>query len=230
MKFDFAYLTASLILLGFWLLCFCFMKKERKALFWTAIIFAPAGPFSEFWHLQDYWHPPYLIDIKIGDWLFGIEDYITTFSLSGIAAGLFEYGFRKTDGPSLPVMTWKTFLKLHGWGLLGLALMLLFYNVAGMCSIHSILLTIVICSAIMLWSKRQMLKLLLPLSFLFGFMYWIFLVFIFMPLFPGVLPALWKLETTWGFMIAGVPVEEFLWGAAIMLFGGPVLRVNSKYT
>jgi hypothetical protein len=227
--YDYAYFAASLIFLTFWLFCFILLKTERKAMLWTSAIFASAGPISEFWHLQDYWHPVYLVDIRIGDWLFGVEDFITTFSLAGMAAGVFEWAAKRKEWPALPAMSMKAFLKMHGWGLLGLVTMAFCFSVLSICSIHAILLTLLLCSTTMLFGKWQIVKLVLPLSLMYGILYWLFLVFIFMKLYPGVIPALWKLQTTWDLMLAGVPVEELLWGMTIMLFGGPVIRMNSFF-
>ncbi len=228
--YQYAYFTLSLFLFGLWLLCFLLFKKERQAIFWTALIFAPAGPFSEFWHLQDYWEPVFIFEVSIGPWRWGIEDYISSFSISGIAAGIFEFFARRKGLPELPRFNLKAFIKLHAWGLLGLGMMALFASGIGFCSIHSIMLTLLLCGTMLLRGNKHLISLASVLSLMFGTLYWLILFAFLVPLYPGLIPAIWKLETTWGLLIGGIPIEEFLWACCIMLFGGPVLRLNSSFS
>jgi len=79
-----------------------------------------------------------------------------------------------------------------------------------------------------LYGRWKIFALTIPVAVVFGVLFWLFYVSFFIPIFPGVIHALWNLEATLSIMLAGVPVEEVLWAFTAALFTGPVFRVCSS--
>lgn len=225
--FAYAYAVITLAFIVIWTALLVLLPRSRPAIFWTSLIFAPAGPVGEYWLIPDYWHPIYLIDIAVGSWHFGFEDYLITFAVAGISAGIFESLALRRGFAELPRTSFGTLLRMFGWGVVGFFLMLLLVSGVGLNSIHAILLIVMIASLLMFFGRWKILSLIVPISVIFGLFVWLFYVVFFLPIFPGVIQALWNLENTWGIMLAGVPMEELLWAFTAALFAGPVFRVSS---
>lgn len=225
--YDNAYLEGSLFWMVIWMFVYILLPRHRRAILWTSLLLAPAGPIIEYWSLQDYWNPVYIIDISIGKWHFGLEDYLLAFALAGVCAGSFESLAVRKGFPELPHISFRILIRMSGWGSLGLVLMFLLASVLQVGSIYSILLAVSATALLMLARKGQIFTLTLPLAIIFGLTYWIFYWLFFVPRFPGCFEALWNLEETWGIMWLGVPVEEVLWATVTMLYAGPILRVCS---
>ncbi|MFQ5925107.1 MAG: lycopene cyclase domain-containing protein [Dehalococcoidia bacterium] len=185
------------------------------------------GIISEFWFIPEYWHPIYLLDIAVGGWRFGLEDFLITFAVAGIAAGIFEGLALRRGFAELPRVSRRTLLRMIGWGVVGLFLMVLLASGLDMNSMHAVLLIVMILSLLMLFGRWKIFPLVIPIAVIFGLLYWLFCVVFFLPIFPGVIQAFWNLENTWGIMLAGVPIEEPLWAFTTALFTGPVFRVSA---
>lgn len=162
-----------------WVALFLLQPRNQRAMLWTGLIFAPAGPINEFWSLKDYWHPIYLITIR--EWRFGIEDYIVTFALAGISAGVFEGLVLRRGFTELPPVSVKTILRMWGFGAVGLCLLALFASGFRFNSIHALLLSVMITSIILLFGRWKILLLILPVAAIYGFLYWVF-SFVLLPL------------------------------------------------
>lgn len=225
--FTYAYAVMTLTFIVIWTALFVLLPRSRPAIFWTSLIFAPAGPISEFWFIPEYWHPIYLIDIAVGGWHFGVEDFLGTFALAGILAGIFESLALRRGFAELPRVSFGTLLRMIGWGVVGFFLMAFLASGLEMNSSYAILLTVMVTSLLMLLRRWKILPLVMPIAVIFGLLFWLFYVVFFLPIFPGVIQAFWNLENTWGIMLVGVPIEELLWASTAALFAGPVFRVCS---
>jgi len=224
--YTYAYLVGSLFWLAAWLVMYVMLPRHRPAMLWTGLLLASAGPISEYWSLQDYWHPVYIVEISIGGWRFGPEDCVLSFTLTGVCAGVFEAIAEKRGLPGLPRVTFGTMVRVMGWAALGLVLMIGLDYVPGLHSMRSLLLAVAVVSLLMLVGKPRVLRLALPLAVVFAMLDWVLYWALFARLFPGVFEALWKLEQTWGVAWLGVPIEEVLWAGFTMLFAGTVLRAS----
>ncbi len=225
--FTYAYAVGTLTFIVIWVALFVLLPRSRPAIFWTSLIFAPAGPISEHWLIPDYWHPIYIMDIAIRSWHFGLEDYFITFAVAGISAGIFESLALRRGFAELPRVSFGTLLRMFGWGVVGIFLMALLVSGFGLSSIHALLLIVMVLSLLMLSRRWNIFLLIIPISVIFGLLFWLSYVVFFLPTFPGVILALWNLENTWGIMLAGVPMEEPLWAFTVALFTGPVFRISS---
>src|SRR3990170_753169 len=111
------YTIMSLTLCIIWVALYFFLPQCRRSMFWTSWPFASGGPLFEYWHRSDYWHPPYLIDFVIGNWHFGIEDYVTAFSVIGISTAIFEILALRKGLASIPSINAKTYFGIKFWGI-----------------------------------------------------------------------------------------------------------------
>jgi len=224
-KLAYTFLTLPFVIL--WIVLYLKSPGIRKAMLVMSALSGLAGPIGEYWFLRDYWHPDYVLPVTVGNWRFGIEDYVLTFAMTGTAMVLFEkFGARKKWGP-LPSVSWKSLFRLDMVGNFGILLMVLFTSVIGLNSIYAILLAMVASSAPLYWARPAWILSALPVAAVFSLYYWIVLKFLWMPLFPGILERWWNLEALWGFRLAGVPAEEPLWAFCVALFAGPMYRFCS---
>lgn len=113
------------------------------------------------------------------------------------------------------------------WGVVGLSLMILFASGIDMKSVHAMLLAVTLTSLLMLFGRWEIFPLIIPTAVILSFLVWLLYVVFFIPIYPGVIQALWNLEATWGIMLVGVPIEEVLWGFTTGLFAGSAFRVCS---
>lgn len=226
--YQYAYMAAAVFWFAIWLLLLLMWPRQRWAMIWTGLLLGQAGPVSEFWFLQDYWRPEYVMEFSLGSWRFGLEDWLATLALAGICAGVFERVAIARGFPPLPAIKVSTVARLLGLCLAGLFLMWVFATLLGWGSIYSLLIAITAVAIGMLVGHARVARLAIALALIAGAVYWAFYALLFVPFFPGVLEALWNLEKTSGLRVLGVPVEEFVWVSATMLFVGPLLRVCSR--
>ena len=223
--FSYAYAVMTLFFVVIWVVLFILLRRSRPAIFWTSFILAMAGPVGEYWLNPGYWHPIYLVNISYRGWHFGLEDFFVTFAIAGISAGIFESIALRKGFTELPHITSKVPLRMLGLCTLGFLIMVFLASGIDLSPIHALLLAVIIPSFIMLYRKWETFALIIPIAVICGALFWLFYVFFFIPLFPGVIQALWNLDATLGIMLAGVPLEEMLWAFTAALFAGPVYRV-----
>lgn len=89
MLYEYAYITGCLILAIFWLFIFLKRKDLHREMIWASLLGLPFG-IIEFFFVPYYWNPESLFDLmrKFG---FGIEGFIYSFSIAGIAAVGYEF-------------------------------------------------------------------------------------------------------------------------------------------
>src|SRR3990172_1210492 len=178
----------SLTLCIIWVALYFFLPQCRRSMFWTSWPFASGGPLFEYWHRSDYWHPPYLIDFVIGNWHFGIEDYVTAFSVIGISTAIFEI-------------------------------------LAGLNSIVALFIAFATLTILMQHRHWNIFSLAFISAVIFTVFYWLYYFIFFELFFPSAISTYWKLGNTWGIMITGIPIEEFIWAFLTCLFLAPVYRL-----
>jgi hypothetical protein len=222
-----AYSVMTLPFVFLWIALFLKSPGIRLAMVLMSALGGLAGPISEYWHLRDYWHPDYFLPVAVGDWRFGIEDYILTFAMAGTAMSLFEKFAAKKEWGPLPPVSWRILFRLDMAGNFGILMMILFASIIGMNSIYAILLTILVCSAALYRTRPAWLLSILPAAAAFSLFYWMVLKFLLMPLFPGIIERWWNLDALWGVRLSVVPIEEPLWAFGVALFAGPAYRACS---
>lgn len=226
---SYFYAIGSLSFLIIWIAIYIFFPKHRRSMFWTSWNFAPAGPVSEYWLYSDYWHPQYLIDIRIYNWHFGIEDYLFTFATAGISAAMFELIASRENFIAIPKVSPKTYFKMKFWGFIGLIIMI-FISMLGLNSINANIVTVGIVIILIQYKHLNIFVLAVVSAVIFTFFYLLYYIFFLLPLFPGVIEKYWNLQNTFGIAWMGIPIEEFIWAFFSCLFAGPVYRICSTKT
>jgi len=218
------YTIMSLTLCIIWVALYFFLPQCRRSMFWTSWPFASGGPLFEYWHRSDYWHPPYLIDFVIGNWHFGIEDYVTAFSVIGISTAIFEILALRKGLASIPSINAKTYFRIKFWGIacIGLILIAIF---AGLNSIVALFIAFATLTILMQHRHWNIFSLAFISAVIFTVFYWLYYFIFFELFFPSAISTYWKLGNTWGIMITGIPIEEFIWAFLTCLFLAPVYRL-----
>ena len=223
------YTISSFFFLAIWFVLYIFLPQCRRSIFWTSWNFAPAGPITEYWHYSEYWYPPYLVDIIIGNWHFGVEDYILAFSIAGISSAIFEILAFKKGLENIPAVSAKTYFKMKFWGVIGFGLMIIIASV-GLNSTIAIILTMAIVALIIQYRHLNIFSLAIRGAVIFTIIYWLYFIILLIPIFPSVIKTYWNLKNTCGIRLTGIPIEEFIWAFFACLFAGPVYRVCSTKT
>ncbi|HEV3245136.1 MAG TPA: lycopene cyclase domain-containing protein [Candidatus Paceibacterota bacterium] len=209
---SYAYLIGDSILLFVWLVLFALRKDLRVQMIAMSLIVAPMGPLSELFYLRDYWDPR-----LIGGFRLGFEDLLFAFAIGGIAAVIYEEIFMRREKRA------KVSRPRH-W-IMGSACFALAWMLLGVFAFHinSIYVSISDLLAIgiaMLAVRRD----LIGDAVLSGLSVCVLLFvfdFTFLHLFPGVIQAWWQLRNLSGVLIAGVPLEELMWGFGWGFVAGP---------
>jgi hypothetical protein len=160
-------------------------------------------------------------------WTFGFEDFLITFAIAGISAGVFENIALKNGFPELPRFTGITLLRIFAFCVAGFFFMIVLASLFKLPPIHALLLAVIIPTTLMLYREWKYLNLIIPIAIILAFVFWLFYLLFIFPLFPGLIQALWNLYPTFGIMILGVPLEEMLWVIVTALFAGPIYRFCS---
>ncbi|MBI5100820.1 MAG: hypothetical protein HZB33_03125 [Nitrospirae bacterium] len=195
-------------------------------MFRIGLMYMPAGPACEFWHLTDYWHPEYLFDITVGPLKFGVEDLITTFSVTGISATIFEFIARRRGMPKLPDFTAKIFYGMTINGVYALGVVILLATGLGMNSIYAVQITALLFAFLNSRKRKDFFVAAMPVGIIVALICWM-TYSVLMPLFPGFFSQFWKLDRISGIMLGGVPVEELTWAFSVALLTGPFYRIFS---
>lgn len=227
-NYTYTCVVYALLFLLAWTLVYALSPRARTAMIWTGLAFAPAALISELWHLQDYWSPIYVAQLKIGTVRFGgVEDYVFGFALAGISAGVFEALALRQGLPALPRASLLAYLRMTGLGLIGLSLMVVITTFLHLRSIHTAIVATTLTALLMFVLRPEVVSRALLTALAFAGFFWFFYAAIMIPLYPGMIDAFWMPHGNLGIRLGGVPVEEIIWGFSASLFAGPVFRVCS---
>lgn len=218
------YSIGVLFFLGIWFVLFMCVRKSRKPMLWSSLALGHAGPISEYWHLKDYWSPIYMREVQIGNWVFGIEDYLFAFAFAGLCAGIFDLLVRKSGEKELLRFDLMGFIELVLFGLacllvVGALVMFLKVN-----SLHAIIIAFLISAAVILVRRPNWITPAVQAASIAAVTMWIFYSGFYLTLFPTVVSEWWNVDALSGITLAGVPIEEVIWAWATALFTGPALR------
>lgn len=202
---EYTYLSLSITILAVWLVLSALRPDLRRMLMQSGLWVAAAGPVAEFWHFQDYWHPPLI-------WHIGPvapETLLFGFGIGGICAGLYPVLHGATIRKARLPSRWKEFSMMILAFILAL---ILFSDGTHVNSIIVVSAVFLACAAFIAYRRRD---LFLP-SLLTGIesaalivpVYWMFLY-----LAPEFLSKYWLLwNTPIGVRIFfGIPLTEIVW-------------------
>ncbi len=218
------YAIGGLFFLGIWSVLFTCVRKSRKPMLWSSLALGHAGPISQYWHVKDYWSPIYIREVQIGNWVFGIEDYLFAFAFAGLCAGIFDLLARKSGHKELPRFDPMGFIGFVLFGFACLLVMGALIVFVKLNSLHAIVVSFLISAAVILVRRPNWITPAVQAAFIAAAAMWIFYSGFFLRLFPEIVSEWWNIDTLSGITMGGVPIEEVIWAWATALFTGPALR------
>jgi hypothetical protein len=207
-----------------WAIFYTVARRTRKVVLSTSLAFCWVGPVLEYWHHKDYWNPEYVVRIAVGDWVFGIEDFLFSFAFAGLCAGVFDLIARRLGHDEEKGH--------HPSGLFVLALVGLGYAVvvgvlAEVFDFHSyyaVVATSLLATSVVLLRRPRWIPAAILAAFALGLSVWLSYWGFYLKVFPGIIEKWWNHDFLVGVFVAGVPVEEVIWAVACGLSVGPVVK------
>lgn len=209
----YVYLSGSLIFLALWAVFYWRRKDLRREMGVMSVLTAPLA-LSDLLFVPDYWQPKTLFGIPVG-----VEGFLFCFAVGGVAAVLYEILLQRRVSKSDRSLRRKS-LRHRLFFFAGPLIVLLLYLFARWSFIYAVLLGMAANGLIVVILRRDLFPALAFSGSVFALLH-TFLFILLLKVFPEML-SLWTLENLWGVLIAGVPIEEFLWafltGAAVGSF------------
>ena len=230
---KFTYLLGAFYFSVIWMVLFGLFPKERKVIFWSSVACGPAGPISEYWHRADYWRPELLLAVHIGNWTFGLEDFLFAFAFGGICTGIFDLLMRRIWQAEEIRFNLEGFIKLLAIVLFSLMLMGVLSWIFHLNSLPAISLSFILLAGFIFYRRPILLLPGLVAALLMMFFMWFFYWAFFLRLYPDIIGRWWISNALSGITLAKVPIEELIWAASAGLFIGPAARsslITSRYT
>lgn len=227
LPYRYTYLVGTLYFLAIWLLFFWKWPKRRWPMIFVGFLYLGLGIFAEyFWWTKDWWHPQTITGTKIGP-----EDFILSFTVSGISILVYKFFFKKDldrgfemNGKTLLAATQKLApLFFASFGVSSL----LFFTF----HIRSVISTSVgmIVSIVFVLARR---KDLLPAMFWSAILLTAISIpayFVFIFLSPGSVEAFWNFSQISGLKIIGIPIEDVIWFALAGFMMGGIVEYGFGY-
>lgn len=214
--YVYAYLIGCGILAIFWFLIYLKRKDLRQEMLWASFAGMPFGVLDYFL-VPRYWHPDSLFGL-IDKFGMGIESFLFLFFMSGLCSVVYEFVFRKkikrANGHGNHVLALVTPLAAF------FAFAVFFPDEV----IYVFIAAGIIGTFFIVLARRDLLLKAIFSGVLFAIFYG-FVFFLVVRLFPELVQSFYNLENMAGIFIAGVPLEEVLAG----LFVGSFWSVSYEY-
>lgn len=199
--YEYAYFVGCMMLFGVWVVFYLLRNDLRKELFFGSFLGLPFG-ITEIFFIHEYWYPPSLFNL-IAKYGFGVEDFIFSFFVGGIAAIIYEVVTKSKV---------KKFRPKHR-GILPIILFTLLFLVLEAVFPHTTIYNIFIAlcggSLYIGLLRRDLFTEMLVSGLTFGLLYF-FLFLIFNHLFPDFIKTTYNLANLTHLSIMNIPIEEFL--------------------
>ncbi len=215
------YLTGICMLLVLWGWFYLTRRDLRLRLLVMSLILLPLAPLGQYYFLRDYWHPPLILPLQVGGFVFGgLADLLFAFAMGGIATVAFPVLFRQiTVAGNAKPRRWISlaFLAIEGVCVIGLT-QFLHVN-----SILSSSLGFVLTAVLIVVTRRDLFKSVVVSGLISGLALagaegiLSFIV-------PLYLSRYWYLyNTEYGMLLFNrIPATEFMWGIAFGMVIGPI--------
>jgi hypothetical protein len=223
---KFTYLIGALFFIVIWMAFFGLFPKGRTVIFWSSLAWGPAGPISEYWHRADYWRPELIFAVHIGNWTFGLEDFLFAFAFGGICTGIFDLLRRRIWQAEDIRFNLKGFIKLLSIVLFSLMLMGVLSWIFHLNSLPAISISFILLAGSIFYRGSRLLLPGLVTALLMMFFMWLFYWAFFLRLYPDIIGRWWISNALSGITLAKVPIEELIWAASAGLFIGPAARYS----
>ncbi len=211
MEHSSAYLVGTILFAAVWLWLFIARRDLRREILTMSVIGSLFTPLALI-YLPDYWYPEHIIGHPLG-----IEDFLFAFFIAGIGGVLYEVIFGTAH-----VM--RAYRARGSRGILAVsvvaaAVLVGLSLIFGLNSIYSSYIAFAVIFFYILWFRRDLLVPSLINGALVGLLMFLFYQ-VWIALYPGVIQHWWMLKNISGILIAGVPLEEIVWGFSWGIVGG----------
>lgn len=215
-----AWLIWSMIFLLLWLVLYIANKSWRKKMIAVSLWTMPFG-LTEPLFVPNYWNPPTLFDLaqKTG---FDVESLIFTFAIGGIASVLYQVIYKVKAEPMSSHEKHLAWHRIHRFVLF--IPFLVFIILATATNLNHIYCGIVAMSsgALATLVCRPDLKVKIWIGgLLFSFLYFLFFELLNI-YYPGYVDTVWTFRNISGWLLAGVPLEELLFGFTFGMYWSSV--------
>ncbi len=207
---QYAYLAGCAILFTlFWLPLYLYRRETRPAMLLMSAFAAPLGPLTTLFYWHDYWMPLYAVPA-----LTGLEDFIFSFLIGGVAGAAYSVAFGLSAPGPRPrgKRWWAAGLALAGMLVLYVGTLLGFNSMYVSYALLGVLAFILIAYRPRLIVPALFGAVATAAAMLVMYQVWFYL-------FPSTV-LWWNLGALSGTLISGVPIEELYWGAAWGFFAG----------
>lgn len=207
-----AYIVLNLFYGIVWLALFLYRHDLRKKMLLMSTIVGFLGLIMEAFYRRDYWQPE-----LFSGWPIGLEDFLWSFFVGGIAGVVYEELFGKKY--------MKRHLQQHVGSMimftvLGLALVIIGNIFFGFNSVYVSSVGFILFGIIILFMRHDLAMDAFASGIIFALIMTVIYLF-YLPLFPGIIEKWWLEENLSGNMILGFPTEELLWGFSWGIIAGP---------
>ena len=228
---DPRYFVGSLFFLAGWFVLYLSVRKIRVPMLWAGLTLMCTAPIFDYINTKDYWSPGFLVTFAIdlpkdAQMQFGVAGFILGFSVAGMSAGLFDLFVRKHERyhPVIDGINWGRYGRLLLATVLGVAAIFFFFLVAGLDTVPAHCIGLILLTVLFMWRIRS--SWILPSLKTAGVMVVFMMLFyyaFYLQLYPDLIKEWWY-PKVWKPALFGVPLWEYLWGAANALYIGPAVR------
>lgn len=212
--YQYVWLFWSLAFLAVFAAIYVFARRQRRQMLLVGAATAPFG-LTEPLFVPEYWAPPSLFDLAARTG-FDLESIIFTFSVGGIAAVLFNL-VTSRESRAARIAAMHAYRSYHALALATPAVVFLALVPLGWNPIYPALIAMAAGATATQLCRPDLLAKTLLGGLLFLVFYSVFLFGVRVTA-PGYIEGVWNLPALSGVMIAGIPLEEFLFGMAFGLY------------
>ena len=218
---DYAYLPAILLSLPVWLFLYFKRNDVHRKMIRLSLYGAIAGPISQLWYVQDYWHPIYTLG------RFGIvEDMLFAAFVAGISGGVINLllGVRSVESKELG----NSWMRIVVAIALIIGALFLMTNVLKIDSIYASAISFVLLSGLILYQRPDLWK-----ASLVGMIFWLCAIIpaynVILLIWPRFIEDWWLWSNISGITLLNIPLEEYLWFGTWGLVGSIIYEWKGGY-
>jgi hypothetical protein len=209
MGITYGYFIGGLLLAAVWLIIFLLRKDLRQEMWFSSLLILPFG-FTEFFYIPEFWNPPSLFNLipKFG---FGIESFLFSFTVGGIASVAYEFLFKTKLVTFVSRGTKSKHWLIYIPYLLFFGLSVGLEFLYPLQSMRNLFISFVLGTVVLCVLRVDLIHEALWSGFIFATLY--FLLFkSFTLLFPQFISSVYTFHTSAKILIFGIPLQEILFG------------------
>ena len=215
MKYHYVWLLWSLAFLLPWAAIYLVNARHRKVIWRTSLVTALFG-FTEPIFVPSYWNPPSLFELAQRT-RFDLESLIFSFAIGGIGCAIYETLTKRDLVPVGTAEKRRARHRLHRWVLLAPIFLFVPLYFSPWNAIYPSLICLLIGAIASVICRPDLLRKTLLGGLLFSGVYAVFMLGLLWSA-PGYIEQVWNLRALSGILIAGIPLEEILFGIAFGMY------------